>query len=128
MSGYQIGIYRQQNDGSAPASFKAPKGTRLALWHTGEGGLEWIDELAHQQQVIGLGGDYYPVQYTAMAKYMIPRLRKDPGFGELNWVDWEFDTPENMVPGWLGKPAQNPEAVDACRPDEWLIIEAWDQS
>lgn len=128
MSGYQISVCRQENGGPAPASFKAPQGTRLALWHTGVGGLEWIEELVQQRQVISLGGDYYPAQYTAMAKYMIPRLRDDPGFAELDWVHWEFDTPENEVPGWLGKAAQNPEAIDACRPDEWLIIEAWDQS
>ncbi|MEY2562280.1 MAG: hypothetical protein QOH88_473 [Verrucomicrobiota bacterium] len=128
MSGYQISIYRQQNDGSAPPSFKAPQGPRLALWQAGGAGLAWLDELVRQQKMICLGGDYYPVQYTAMAKYVIPQLRKDPGFSELDWVNWALDTAENLVPGWLGKPAQNPDVVDACRPDEWLIIDAWDLS
>src|SRR5205823_4544382 len=101
MSGYQISAYRQQNDGSAPAPFKAPHGTRLALWPTSVYGLDWIEELVHQQHAISLGGDGYPAQFTAMAKHIIPRLRDDPMFAKL---PWKFDQGDNILPAWLGEP------------------------
>ena len=125
MSGYNISVYRQQNEGSAPAIFKAGQGTRLAFWPAGVFGLDWIEELVQQRQAIFLGGDCYPVQFTAMAKYIIPRLRDDPMFAGR---PWEFDQGDNILPAWRRKPVQNPQAMDACRPDEWLLVEAWDQS
>jgi hypothetical protein len=125
MSGYQVSVYRQQNDGSSPASFKAPQGTRLALWGAGVCGLDWIAELVRQEEAIFLGGDGYPAQFTAMAKYVIPRLRDEPDFAQL---PWKFDQGDTILPAWLGEPAQNTEAMEACGPDEWLLIEAWDQS
>ena len=38
-------------------------------------------------------------------------------------------TPEDIImPQWLGKTTKDPQTMDACRPDEWLIIRAWDES
>ena len=30
--------------------------------------------------------------------------------------------------GWEGKTVVNRAVADACRPDEWLLVEAWDES
>ena len=125
MLGWNIGVYRQQNDGTAPASFGAAQGPRLAVWQTGVGGLNWIDELVKQQKAVSLGGNGYPNEYTAMACYLIPQLRGTPPAANEIWIVPGEDI---IGPGWLGKTTIDPKAIDSCRPDEWLLIQAWDES
>src|SRR5687767_14834353 len=99
--GWNISVYRQQNDGSAPASFGAAHGTRLAIWQTGLGGLDWLDDLVQQQKAIDLGGKGgYPNEYTAMAAHIVPRLRSNPPKAKEVWT---FDAGDNITPQWLGK-------------------------
>ena len=123
--GWHISVYRQQNDGSVPASFGAAHGTRLAVWQTGLGGLDWLDRLVKQQKAIDLGGNGYPNEYTAMAAHIVPRLRGDPPEAKAVWT---FDEGDIITPEWLGKTSKDPETMNACRPDEWLLIQAWDES
>ncbi len=123
--GWHISVYRQQNDGSAPASFGAARGTRLAVWQAGPGGLDWLEGLVKQQKASDLGGNGYPTEYTAQASDIIPRIRGEPPEAKAIWT---VDAGDIVTPAWLGKTTTNPEAMDACRPDEWLLIQAWDES
>jgi hypothetical protein len=123
--GWHISVYRQQTDGSAPAAFGAPHGTRLAVWQAALGGLGWLDELVKLQKAIDLGGNGYPREYTAMVIHIVPRLRGDPPLAKPVWT---FDKGDIITREWLGKMTKDLEAMDACRPDEWLIIQAWDES
>jgi hypothetical protein len=123
--GWHIGVFRQQNDGSSPASFGAAHGARLAVWQTGLDGLRWLDDLVKEQKAIDLGGNGCPTEYTAMASHIIPRLRDDPPEAKAVWT---FDAGDIITAEWLGKTIKDPEAMDACRPDEWLIVQAWDES
>ena len=83
--GWHISVYRQQNDGSSPASFGAGQGPRLAVWQTGLDGLRWLDDLVKQKNAIDLGGNGYPIEYTAMAGHIIPRIRDDPPEAKAVW-------------------------------------------
>ena len=123
--GWHISVYRQQTDGSSPASFGAPQGARLAVWQTGLGGLDWLDALAKQKNAIDLGGNGYPMEYTAQARHIIPQIRGEPP--EAKAV-WSIDPGDIVTEEWCGKTTQDPVAMDACRLDEWLIIQAWDES
>lgn len=123
--GWHISVYRQQNDGSAAALFGAARGTRLAVWQTGLGGLDWLDGLVQRQQAIDLGGNGYPNEYTAMAAHIVPQLRAGPPAANTVWT---YDAGDVITPQWLGKTTTDPEMMDACRPDEWLLIRAWDES
>ena len=123
--GWHISVYRQQNDGTAPAAFGAPHGARLAVWQTGPGGLRWLDELVKQQKAIGLGGNGYPMEYTAQASHIIPQLRGEPP--EAKAV-WSLDAGDTILPGWHGKTTKDGQSMEACQPDEWLLIQAWDES
>ena len=100
--GWNITVYRQQSDGSEPASFGAKQGSELAVWQTGLDGLRWLDELCKKGHAIDLGGDGYPCEYSAKASHVTPHL--------------------------LGKTTTHSKTIDACRSDEWLIVQAWDQS
>lgn len=123
--GWHISVYRQQNDGSAPAAFGDKHGARLAVWQTGIGGLNWLDDLAKQQKAISLGGNGYPVEYTAQASHIIPHISGEPP--GANAV-WSIDPGDITTEAWCGKTTQNLDTMDACRPDEWLLIQAWDES
>ena len=84
--GWLISVYRQQNEGSGPAPFGAPQGTRLAVWQTGLGGLDWINELVKKQKAIDLGGNGYPREYTATAADVVTRLLDGPPEAKAAWT------------------------------------------
>jgi hypothetical protein len=125
MLGWHISVYRQQNDGSSPASFGAAHGTRLAVWQTGLGGLGWIYELVEQQKAVNLGGNGYPLEFTAMMEHLKERLLEGPPGARPVWT---HDSTDILLPSWLGKTTIDLEALEACRPDEWMLIQAWDES
>lgn len=125
MLGWNIGVYRQQVGGAAPASFGSAHGTRLVVWQTGLGGLDWIYELVKQQKAIRLGGDGYPLEFTAMTMYLKTQLVEGPPHARAIWT---YDPGDILLPGWLGETTKDLEALNACRSDEWLIVQAWDES
>jgi hypothetical protein len=53
-------------------------GTRLAVWQTGLGRLDWVYELVKAGKAINLGGNGYPCRYTATAEYLTPRIIDEP--------------------------------------------------
>ena len=125
MLGWHISVYRQQNDGATPAAFGAPHGARLAVWQTALGGLKWLDELVTQQKAVNLGGTGYPCEYTAMAMHIVEQLRGVPPEAK---VAWGYDVGDIILPGWAGKTITDADTMNTCRPGEWLIIQAWDES
>ncbi|HET9625093.1 MAG TPA: hypothetical protein VFP84_27185 [Kofleriaceae bacterium] len=133
--GWKIYVHRQQDNRSIPAEFEAAKGTRLAVWQTRVNGLDWIHELVKQKKAFHLGGDGYPYRFTAIAEHVIARIRdgQPPAANEV----WQMDFGDTVVlpPGKtmadlpeLWKTQRDLPAMDACHPQEWLIIVAWDES
>jgi hypothetical protein len=107
--GWEITVYRQSSGGASPATANSPYGALLATWVVGVRGLDWLDELVKESEAIYLGGNGYPFLYTAPAEYVLPKIIEvSAGARRLS-----------------GPPAP---LVAQCRPDEWLIIEAMDQS
>jgi len=125
MLGWNISVYKQCNDGSSQATSKSATGIRLAVWQTGLEGLNWIEKLVKTGKVISLGGGGYPSRYTATAQNLIPHITKEPPLANQVWVREENDI---IIEGWEGKTMINHTGSAACRPDEWLLIEAWDES
>jgi hypothetical protein len=77
------------------------------------------------QKAVFLGGNGYPLQYTAMAGDLINQITEGPPCARQVWG---HDLGDILSPGWEGKTTKDPVALGACRPDEWLLIEAWDES
>jgi hypothetical protein len=124
--GWYISVSRQQDNGSTPAEFLSAKGTLLAAWQAHVEGLGWIYELVEQQKATHLGGDGYPYRLTATAEHVITRIRdgKPPAANPV----WRFDEGDILYPNLPGKTIVDLPAMDACRAEEWLLIEAWDES
>ena len=125
MLGYHISVYRQRDDGSSPAAAESQHGTRIAVWQTSSYGLEWLDALAKQGHAINLGGDGYPCRYTSQAKHLNSQLAAGPPDANSTWSSGAHDI---IGPGWVGQTAVDGAALADCRPDEWLLVEAWDES
>src|SRR5215203_2350747 len=121
MIGSHLSIYRQANAHAAmPATAESPKGTRLAVWQAGDGGLKWLDGLVKAGEAISLGGDGYPYRYTATAATLVPRVLDGPPEARRCWIHGEHDL---LGEKWVGKTMVDQDAVAACRSDEWLLIE-----
>ena len=125
MLGWHISIYRQRDGGPSPATTESPDGTRLAVWQTGSGGLDWLDELVTSGKAINLGGNGYPCRYSATAENLIPHIIDGPPYAHRVWVCGKDDI---LTKEWEGKTVIDREAIVACRPNEWLLVEAWDES
>ena len=126
MIGWDVSVYRQADGGTSPAKVGSKPGVLVATWRTcGFKGLEWIDALVEAGLAIHLGGGGYPKTYTVQAGHLIPTVVNGPpeirtafSRGQDNAITSQ---PE-------GKPSIDHDVADDCRPEEWLIVEAWDQS
>lgn len=125
MLGWHISIYRQIEGGALPGTSKSSKGRRVAVWQTGLHGLDWLTELVKLGKAIALDGDGYPFRYTATAQYLIPKIIHGPPEAKGVWICGPTDI---LLEKWEGKTVVDRLAAEACREEEWLLIEAWDES
>jgi len=125
MLGWNISVYKQDSDGSLPATAESVTGICLAVWQTGLEGINWIEKLVKTGKVVSLGGSGYPSRYTATAENLIPQIIDKPPMANQVWTYEENDI---ITEQWEGQTVINRTDAAACRPNEWLIIEAWDES
>jgi hypothetical protein len=100
-------------------------GQSLMSWTTGLGGLSWLDELVKQGLAQDLGGNGYPNKYSGHASIILPKIVPVLPNYEGKFVigdGYVLEGGEN----WAIK--INQPKIDACSPDEKLLIEAWDRS
>ncbi len=124
MLGWLVCVYRQSNP-TLPAPNTAPTGEQLAVWQTHLYGLDWLDNLVQQgkvRQVAVNGG--YPIRYTGLARDLLPFIANPPNARER----WLFDEGDILLPTWKGQTEINKAEIDRCSPEEWLLIEKWDES
>jgi hypothetical protein len=127
MLGWHVSVYRQLEGGSSAATFASPEGARVAVWQTDVGGLDWLIELAKQGKAIDLGGNGYPSRFTARAEILVPYLLEGNFSANETWLIGEGSYIADPK-AWVGKTQVDPEGLQQCRPDEWLLVEVWDES
>jgi hypothetical protein len=101
------------------------EGESLISWSTGFDGLSWLDELVKQGLAQDLGGNGYPNKYIVKASIILPKIVPSLPSYEGKLVigdDYVLEAGKN----WEIKIRQS--KIDACSPDEILLIEAWDGS
>ena len=125
MLGWHISVFRQADGGAEPAAFGAAKGARLAVWQTGWEGLDWVNGLVQRRQAVDLQGSGYPNQFTAQSKHLVPEILHGPPNADPYWG---YDPHDIIGPGWEGQTVIDKDVVHDCGPDEWLLVEAWDES
>lgn len=109
-----------------PSAWQTREGrARLAVWQADVAGLDWIDHLVHEGNAVSFGGNGYPMRYAARANGVIPVILGGP---PLARALWQREAEDIVTPAWAGKTVIEQATIDACRPAEWLLIEAWDES
>ena len=125
MLGWNVSVYRQKDGGHSQATDESTISARLAVWQAGDGGLDWLCDLAKAGKAINLGGDGYPNTFTAQAEYVIPRILDNPPHAREVWGS---TSTTSWTRAWAGKTVIDRDASRQCRFDEWLKIIAWDES
>ena len=125
MLGWCISVHRQEDGGASPATAESSRGARLAIWQAGLGGRDWLDELAKTGKAIDLGGNGYPYRYTATAEHLLKPVTEGPPGAHTSWLFGPYNI---LMDNWEGKTVIDHAAVAQCRPDEWLLVTAWDES
>lgn len=124
--GWHVSVFRQVGGGGDPAGADAwAKGARVAVWQTRLGGLSWIEGLVTQDRAIDLGGNGYPNRSTARARDLLPPIETGPPEANRHW---RVDAGDVLTEGWEGSTVVDRAVARACRPDEWLMAEVWDES
>jgi hypothetical protein len=100
------------------------RGDRIAVWQADLAGLRWIDELVQSGAAIAARENGYPSVFYAKAVDVVPRLDAPPGARPV-WVSGADDV---LTAKWAGRTVVDRGAAAACEPEEWLLIEAWDES
>jgi hypothetical protein len=125
MLGWHVSIYTlvARKTSAAPTP-RDRRGDRIAVWQAGIAGLRWIDELVESGAAIAESTNGYPSVFYAKAADVVPRLDAPPDAHQI-WVSGPHDV---LTDKWDGKTVVDRHAAANCRPDEWLLIEAWDES
>ena len=105
--------------------FDSQYGDSLAVWQTGLRGREWLDDLVQKLHAVDLGGNGYPSRYSAMAMEVIPIVLPKPPFAHDVWY---HDPGDILTERWHGKTFMDHEGLANCAPEEWLLIEVWNES
>jgi hypothetical protein len=105
-------------------------GERVAVWQAGPFGLQWITQAASRAGGMALRRGGYPDWYLVRAADVLPTIRsrrpyEAPMYEHPTWITEECDI---LLPHWLGKTTIDAEAMERCGPEEWLLVEAWDES
>jgi hypothetical protein len=103
----------------------ADKPSSLIIWSTGISGLDWLDQLVKDGLAHDLGGNGYPNRYSAKAAVLLPKV-----IPALPNYEGKFVIGDDyvLVSGEHWDIKLNQSEIDACSPDETLLIEAWDES
>lgn len=99
--------------------------TRIAVWQTGLDGLDWIDEIVKSGQGIARHGGGYPDHYFVRAPNLLRQILDGPPHAREVWV---LEPTDSLLPNWEGKTVIDRSEAARCSADEWLLVEAWDES
>ncbi|MBL7951767.1 MAG: hypothetical protein JNM62_08600 [Flavobacteriales bacterium] len=115
MMGWHITIYRAGKEEEA-----------LAKWQAPATGLNWLQPLLEQGRAEMLEASGYPCRYRILASALLPLLKADPPEARNAWLAAANEVID--FSRWPGKTTLDHEALAKCDPDEWLLLDAWDES
>ena len=99
---------------------------QLASWYVGLGGCEWLDELVSDGKATLLSTNHgYPLRYRSTAEVILPIIAAGiPSGKNPQIIGDDYLMPEN----WRGGVEIDTEIIKDCKPGDFLLIDAMDQS
>jgi hypothetical protein len=98
---------------------------RVARWQTRLGGARWLDALVESRNAAYTSHGGYPNNYLIRCKDFRERL--EDGLPEERDI-WVVGAADILTEDWLGKTTIDSDELQRCDPDEWLLVEVWDES
>ena len=83
-------------------------------------------DLCFNGVAIDLGGNGYPSRLTAPARLLLPNITAGPPNARKVWVFGLHDVVDFSV--WPGRTMVDESQLKECHPDEWLLVEIWDET
>ena len=114
-----------ETTGSADVPESTDADQRLATWQTGLGGLDWLDPLVSSGRAVATSRGGYPETYLIPCRDFMALLNE--GLPHERPA-WGTDPGDILSDRWLGRTTINDDTLARCDPDEWLLVEAWDES
>ena len=99
--------------------------SRVAEWQADVDGIDWLDQLANEGRAVSLGGDGYPFRYTIQTTILSSFLSSGPPGAREHWLRESGDI---VTEDWKGETTVYEGVLTGCQPNEWLMIEVWDES
>lgn len=125
MLGWYFCVLRLADRGKTAPTEDSPVSEKIAEWQTGPSGGKWLDTFVEDGIAIDLGGNGYPNRYAARARILRDIPRNGPPNARATWATEPNDV---LLEHWKGKTTVYEADLEACDPDEWLMIEMWDES
>ena len=101
------------------------QGKRIAVWQTPVDGLDWLSDLVAKQQALLLATNGYPCVYVGQGRHLLPPIVAGPPSANPHWL---FDPGDVLSMKWEGKTVIDQAEAAGSGPEEWLMVEAWDES
>ncbi len=97
----------------------------VAHWLVGYSGIDWLEDMVKTGLATCLNSSGYPCQYRMLWKDLLPELLIQPKPHRGPPVIGEGYAMES---GWTDPKKINREALARRQSDDWMIVDAWDQS
>jgi hypothetical protein len=114
-----------ETTGSANVPESTEADTRIATWQTGLYGTDWLTQLVTRGRAASTSRGGYPETYLIRCREFTTRLDEGLPHEYPTWVSGPDDI---LGDRWLGRTTIDAETLAQCDPDEWLLVEAWDES
>ena len=125
MLGWHISVYQSTGVQFQADNTEQVERTRIAVWQTGLGGLDWIEEILQSGNGRQFGASGYPNRYLIQARHVVPTLLSGPPHARIVWLCEPGDVLNDK---WVGRTMIDEVAARQCPADEVLLVEAWDES
>ncbi len=125
MLGWHISVFRLKEGGSEPPNDHTERAGVVAVWQSDASGLDWIDNLVQHGQAIAINSGGYPSLYSVQAVALRHVILNGPPNAHPVWKREPGDV---IGPVWLGETTIYADVLAQCEPNEWLLVEAWDES
>ncbi|WP_372380082.1 hypothetical protein [Xanthomonas sp. NCPPB 1062] len=114
-------------DGKEPSRIGGAGGERLAIWQARIDGIQWLKKLVSENCAkLVVNGNGYPDIFSAQARWVAPILLQGPPGARDVWIVGEGDIVDGPISSRRSRFYR--EAILGCEPNDWLVIEVWDES
>lgn len=133
MLGWSISVRMAPSGTDCPDDSPADSDSLLARWMCDPSGLDWLRPLIEQGKVRQTKHHGYPNQYVGRAADILPLIQQGEAIRSRGlgvWVIGVDEGDEYAIPpsGAHGHVVIHEDRMARCPDDQWLTVDAWDQS